>query len=247
MNVVARLTTRALEDHGVQGLPNYRRMLTIACNERPPPFGRKEYGELFRASAADPQWMALSLATNSQSEGEGSQHLWDLAASTRDTDIARQIQHHAIDESRHSRTYVALLELIFSVDESLATSLRQLSPGYTRATPLIARKGSPFAHPATVDELIQMNIAEIRTRIHQLLQRPVLLAYCRPDRRAQVRRILDALLVDETRHVAYTARLIERAAEESGVAEVVDLMRERVRDFNEITDDEIARRSLNPI
>jgi hypothetical protein len=247
MNVVARMITRALQDHGVQELPIYRRILTLSCNELPPPFGRREYGELFRASAADPHWMALSLATNSQSEGDGSQHLWDLAASTRDTDIARQIQYHAIDESRHSRTYVKLLELIFSVDETLATQLRQLSPNYTKATPLIARKGSPFAHPVTVDELIQMNLAEIRTRIHQLLQRPVLLAYCRPDQRAQVRRILDSLLFDETRHIAYTACLIERAAEESGVAEVIDLMRERVRDFNEITDDEIARRSLNPV
>lgn len=247
MNVVARMTARALQDHGVEGLPIYRRILATSCNEFPPPFGRMEYGELFRASAADPDWMALSLATNSQSEGEGSQHLWDLAASTRDANIARQIQHHAIDESRHSRTYVRLLELIFSVDERLAAQLRQLSPGYTRATPLTPRKGSPFAHPATVDELIQMNIAEIRTRIHQLLQRPVLLAYCRPDRRARVRRILDALLFDETRHIAYTARLIEHAAQESSSAEVIDLMRKRVRDFNEITDDEIARRSLNPI
>ena len=59
-----------------------------------------------------------------------------------------------------------------------------------------------------------------------------------------MRRILESLLVDETRHIAYTARLIERAAQESGVEQVMDLTRERVRDFNEITDDEVTSRVL---
>jgi hypothetical protein len=56
--------------------------------------------------------------------------------------------------------------------------------------------------------------------------------------------MLDWLLVDETRHIAYTARLIERAAQASGSDHVTDLMLERVKDFNEITEEEIARRTL---
>jgi hypothetical protein len=52
------------------------------------------------------------------------------------------------------------------------------------------------------------------------------------------------LLLDETRHVAYTARLIERAARQSGVEPVMDLMQERVRDLNEITEGEVAGRTL---
>lgn len=246
MNVVARMTTRALREHGVPKLPAYRQALVSACNAFPPPFGRKAYSDLYRKSATDPEWVALSLATNSLGEGEGAQHLWDLAASTRDAEVASQIQQHAIDEARHSRAYIALLELVFpeAVDEQLWPRLQQLSPGYTKRTPLAATKGSPFAISATVDELIQMNIAEIRTRTLHLLQRPVLLAYCSARRRARVRRILDSLLFDETRHIAYTARLIERAAQDSGVDQVIDLMRERVREFNAITDDDIARRAL---
>jgi hypothetical protein len=89
-----------------------------------------------------------------------------------------------------------------------------------------------------------MNIAEMRTRIQHLFQRPVLLAYCRPERRARVRRILDSLLHDETRHIAYTARLIERAAQASGPAPVIALMKERLRDFNQLTEDDVARRAL---
>jgi hypothetical protein len=242
MNVVARITSQALRAQGFRGLPNYRRILALSCNRNPPPYGRKEYGELFRASASDPQWMALSLATNSQSEGKGAQDLWDLAASTPDADVARQIQHHAIDESRHALMYVALIDDIFSIDEGLKATMREMAPKYAESTPLAARSGATFAFPATIDELIQMNIAEIRTRIHQMLQRPFLLAYCKPERRERVLRRLDALLFDETRHVAYTARLIERAAE-SDAGHVLDLMKERIRDYNDVTDDEIARRS----
>jgi hypothetical protein len=56
--------------------------------------------------------------------------------------------------------------------------------------------------------------------------------------------MLDWLLIDETRHIAYTARLIERAAQASGPDHVMDLMRERVKDFNEITEEEVAQRTL---
>ncbi len=246
MNIVAGMTVKALDEHGVRTLPAYRRALVSACNEYPPLFGKRPWRELYRRSARDPEWVALSLATSSQSEGQGAQHLWDMAASTPDPDIAGQIKRHAIDEARHSRVYVTLLDLVFpgTITQQVRTQLRRLSPGYSTTSPLSPRKGSPYARAATVDELIQMNIAEIRTRTVQLLQRPVLLAYCDTDRRAQVRRILDALLYDETRHIAYTARLIERSALESGVEHIVALMQARVRDFNEFTKKEVARRTL---
>ena len=247
MNIVGRTTIAALREHGVPALPTYRKALISACNAAPPPFGRKHYGDLYRKSAADADWVALSLATAAQSEGEGAMHLWDMAACTRDAEISSQMQQHAIDEARHSRGYVTLLGLIFpdGLDDSLRARLQKLSPGYTKTTPLAPTKGSPYAYPATVDELIQMNIAEIRTRIYHLLQRPVLLRLCAGGERARVRRILDSLLFDETRHIAYTARLIERAAQASGAGEVVDLMRERVKDFNAITEEEIANRTLS--
>jgi hypothetical protein len=246
MNIVAEMTIEALREHGVPELPTYDRGLAAACTAFPPPFGEKEYGDLYRNSAFDPDWAALSLLTAAQSEGQGARHLWDMAACTPDAEVARQMQQHAIDESRHSRGYITLLGLIFheAADEELRTRLRSLSPRYTGDSPLVPTAGSPYAYPATVDELIQMNIAEIRTRIYHLMQRPVLLDYCKADQQPRVRQILDWLLVDETRHIAYTARLIERAAQASGSGHVKDLMQERVKDFNEITEEEIGRRTL---
>ena len=225
-------------------LPAYRRALVHACAATPPLFGRKAYADLYRKGARDPGWVALSLATNAEGEGDGAQRLWDMAACTRDAKVAEQIRQHAIDEARHSRAYVTLLGLIFpgAVDDELLAQLKTLSPGFTRKSPLRARKRSPYARPATVDELIQMNLAEMRTRIQHLFQRPVLMSYCRRERRARVRRILDSLLYDETRHIAYTARLIERSAQALGASPVMRLMKERLRDFNELTADEIARK-----
>ena len=247
MNIVARTTTKALREHGVPELPIYEKALISACNAFPPPFGRKQYGELYRSSAKDADWVALSLVTAAQSEGEGSRHLWDMAASTPDPEIARQMQQHAIDESRHSRGYVTMLGLIFpqAADSDFRKRLENLSPGYTAKSGLAAAAGSPYAYAATVDELIQMNIAEIRTRIYHLLQRPVLLdRYCKPGERPRLRQMLDWLLIDETRHIAYTARLIERAAQGAGRDLVMDLMCERVKDFNDITEQEMEQREL---
>lgn len=223
----------------------YARALIHACSKSPPLFGRRAYAELYRRGARDPGWAALSLATNAEGEGDGAQRLWDMAACTPDPGLAGQIRQHAIDEARHSRAYVTLLGLIFpgAADKALLAQLKTLSPGFTRKSPLRARRRSPYARPATLDALVQMNLAEMRTRIQHLFQRPVLMAYCPRECRTRVRRILDSLLLDETRHIAYTARLIERGARELGEPAVKRLMQERLRDFNELTAAEIARKT----
>ena len=189
--------------------------------------------------------MALSLVSNAHGEGDGAQRLWDMAACTPDADLAGQIRQHAIDEARHSRAYVTLLGLIFprQADAELLERLKALSPGLTKKSRVRARKRSPYARPATTDELVQMNLAEMRTRLQHLFQRPVLMKYCPRDRRPRVGRILDSLLLDETRHIAYTARLIERAAPGIGEPALRRLMHRRLRDFNDLTAAEIAAKT----
>jgi len=243
MNIVAELTVKALRDHAGDACPHYRQALISACKKSPPPFGARGYGDIYRDAATDPYWLATSLMTNAQREGEGAEHLWDLAACTPDARIAWQIRQHAIDESRHSRAYIAMLDLVFpgAVDEEFHAQLTTLSPAYTRQSSLLPQDGSPYAHPITVDELIQMNIAEIRTRVHHLLQRPMLLAHCPADRRKRLVRMLDTLLLDETRHIAYTAALIEEFARNGQAVQVKQLMRERLSDFNAITNEEMER------
>jgi hypothetical protein len=243
MNIVAELTVTALRPLGGEAWVNYRRALIRACRRSPPPFGTRAYGDIYRDAASDPHWLASSLMANAAREGEGAEQLWDLAACTADAVLAGQIAAHAIDESGHARAYIALLDLVFpgAVGDDFHAQLVTLSPGYTRESRPAPHDGSPFARPATVDDLIQMNIAEIRTRVHHLLQRPMLLLHDAPDRRDRLVRILDTLLIDETRHIAYTAALIETFARSGRAEQVSRLMEERLADFNAITRDEVGR------
>ena len=249
MNIVAELTLEALRVHGVAAWPHYRDALNTACRKAPPPFGNKDYGEIYRDVARDPCWMAISLIQNAQGEGEGSGHLWDLAACTPDVRVAAQVKAHAIDESRHAQAYVAMLDLTFPgvVDNEFHAQLTSLSPGYTQRSPLEPHEGSPYASAITLDDLIQMNIAEIRTLVHQLLQRPMLLGHCAPDRRRRLARLLDSLRLDEVRHIAYTAALIEEFAQRGEAGAVKRLMQERMSDFNAITNEDLGRNAFESI
>ena len=248
MNNAAELTLKALRVHAGAAGFYYRDALITACRKAPPPFGTKEYGNIYREVATDPSWMAMSLIQNAQGEGEGSGHLWDLAASTPDVRVAAQVKAHAIDESRHSKAYAAMLNLTFPevVDSELHAQLASLSPGYTQRSALEAHEGSPYASAITLDDLIQMNIAEIRTLVHHILQRPILLRHCVPERRHRLARLHDRLLLDEVRHIGYTAALIEEFAQRGEAEAVKRLMQERMSDFNAITNEDLGRKLLEP-
>ena len=249
MNIAAELTLKSLRSHYRAAGPYYRDALVTACRKSPPPFGTKNYEKIYRDVARDPNWMVVSLLQNAQGEGEGSAHLWDLAASTPDPQVAAQVKAHAIDESRHSKAYVAMLDLTFPdiVDNESHAELVSLSPGYTQRSPLEAHAGSPYASAVTLDDLIQMNIAEIRTLVHHILQRPMLLRYCAPERRHRLALLHDRLQLDEGRHIGYTAALIEEFANRGQAGQVKRLMQERLSEFNAITNEDLGRGAFEPL
>lgn len=240
MEAVADLTLAALAEGRLAPLATYGRALKEAVEAVRPIFGRYEYGELYREAAVHPEWMATSLIANSEREGDGAGRLWSLSACTSCPQLAREVKRHALDESMHSRAYLEILDIVFPgcVDEGLRRDLDRLSPDYRAGDSPSPIEGSPYAHEVTLDDLVQMNIAEIRTRIHHLLQRPLLLLMCGDERRPRLQMILDRLLRDETAHVAYTARLIEAHP----IDQVRSLMLRRMRDFSEITYDELDHR-----
>lgn len=248
MNIAAELALGALRAHYGAVWPHYRDALTTACRKAPPPFGTKNYEKIYRDVAKDANWMTLSLIQNAQGEGEGSGHLWDLAASTPDVRLAAQIKAHAIDESRHAKAYLAMLDLTFPdvVDDEFRAQLSSLSPGYTQRSPLEAHAGSPYASAITLDDLIQMNIAEIRTLVHHLIQRPLLLGHCAREKRQRLTLLHDRLRLDEVRHIGYTAALIEDFAQRGKADAVKRLMQERMSDFNTITNEDLGRGAFEP-
>jgi hypothetical protein len=249
VNIAAELTLKSLHMHGGAAWSYYRDALITACRKAPPPFGTKDYGKIYRDVAKDPSWMAISLIQNARGEGEGSGHLWDLAACTPDMRVAAQVKAHAIDESRHAKAYVAMLDLTFPgvVDNEFHAQLTKLSPGYTQQSPLEPHEGSAYASSITLDDLIQMNIAEIRTLVHHLLQRPMLLEHCVPEKRRRLAPLHDRVRLDEVRHIAYTAALIDEFARRGKAGTVKRLMQERMSDFNAITNEDLGRGVFEPL
>src|SRR6186997_1603184 len=113
MNAVAELTLNALRDIGLSRLDRYSRILIDACGTHPPPFGMAWYGDQYRAYAADPYWLATSLMANAEVEGDGATKLLKIAAYAQRDDHSALVQQHAVDEARHARLYVHMLDRVF--------------------------------------------------------------------------------------------------------------------------------------
>lgn len=222
--------------------PIYFEALEKALEEEPPPFDTARYAEIYAESSVAARWMAISLITNAEREGDGAKRLWSLAACTDDAHVQQQLKRHAVDESRHALLYLALLDLTFpgAAQPAFREELNKLSPRFTLKQELAAVPGSPYAKKPTIDDFLQMNIAEIRTTIHHIMQRPALSRHCSPAQQKRVTSIQDSLLGDELKHVAYTAVLIEHIAGGRPWERVSGLFRQRFRDFNRITMNELG-------
>jgi hypothetical protein len=236
---IARVAVNAR--HRGADRPRYFAALDRALEAEPPPWGTTDYAHIYRELAAEPRWMAVSLATNAEREGDGAERLWSLAAFAPDTRQRDLLKRHACDESRHALIYLALLDLSFpgAVSPAFRKELRQLSPGYAMTQVLRPVAGSPYAKEPTIDDYLQMNIAEMRTTIHHILQRPMLNEHCPPENRAKITALHDALLTDELSHVSYTAMLIDESVPDVDSAGLAQLFIKRFHDFNAITTEEL--------
>ena len=243
--VVPDIALDALKRFGIDGLDEYGRALRAACASAPPPFGFAWYGDRYRAFATDASWFADSLVANAAKEGQGSELLWNLAGRIADPKIADAVRHHAVDESRHARFYVSLLKLAFPelIDAINDQDLGRLSPGYTLRDRPDEVDASPMVQ--VIDELIQMNIGEVRTLINQMLMGPVIVLHSPKERRARMDALMTGLGRDERIHIGYTARIIDAAAQENPRM-VYGLMARRMREFNVLTMSEIGLRDVDP-
>jgi hypothetical protein len=243
--VVADVALDALSRFGIDDLEEYGRALRAAFTAAPPPFGKSWYGDRYRQFASDPSWFANSLVANAVKEADGSRSLWALAARAPHPSESALIKGHAVDESRHAKMYISLMGLSFPELKAqiLAEDYYSISPGFSNSTSL-PRSGSS-SEEVVVDELIQMNIGEIRTLIHQMLMRPVILAHAPAAQQLRLTHLLDQLARDERIHIGYTAKLIERAIR-LRPSETRWMMSQRVRDFNVLTLEEIGIRDVEP-
>ncbi len=111
---IVTITTTALAQRNPSSeFPRYLAALKTSLRENPPPYGGQAYCDIFDEAARDGKWLAISLVTNAEREGDGATRLWTLSACASDAQEKALLKRHAVDESNHAMWYLAVFDLVF--------------------------------------------------------------------------------------------------------------------------------------
>jgi hypothetical protein len=225
--------------------PRYLDALKRAFWEEYPPFATELYEEMYGTASSNGQWLAMSLISQSQREGEKAKRLWALAAACADNPAEQQLlKEQACGESKHALAYLKLLDTVFpeSVDPTFRRELNQFSPGYTMKQELSSPNGGdrPSLH-----DYLSLNIDEIRTVVQQVFQLRAIPQHCMADVTAQAAKTLNKLLADELDNIACTADLIEQKTLSQTTAALQAFFCKGVSDFNRARSEEPIEYTYN--
>jgi hypothetical protein len=243
MGEITNLVKQSMEPLITIPMDRYMQMLADAEEAYPPVYGRASYGAEYRQKARNIDWFVTSLVTNAEREGFGSRQIWRFSQIIARPDMAKLVRGHSIDESRHSRMFVKLLDLCVpgGITPAVRADLFALSPGYTANSPYYppSEISNVLNDDQLIDELIQINLVEIRSLILQRLLRPVVMAYYSGQQSQKIVRMLDILLQDECKHIEYSARCIEALVGHCGTDLARNTFVQRQHDLNEVTSREM--------
>lgn len=227
----------ALREFSDSDLPHFTDCVRSSFGDFDPAFTRPRYGEFFfHCASTVPGWLSRVVMANCDAESQGSEKLfWLWRGSASNEQISRDVMVHAKDEARHSRVFISLLEHSFpkAYSEDALNSKRE---SLFKVTPSITK--SPrhsLPEEELIDHLVQMNMGEIRTRIHMVLLAPVIYALTPADSKPRVQQMLEGLVTDEIRHINYTAHFIESWCQNGASKRVKQLYSSRLVDFHRVT------------
>jgi len=200
-------------------------------------FWREQYLAFYwRCVTTVPGYIQDVVLANADAESDGSRGLHALWRGVQEApEVEKGIEHHFRDESRHARLFLHLTDLAFPdyLDCSVLSEKRR---GIFDATTASRDKADVKESVGSLlDNLVQMNIGEIRTRAHMFMIGPVLTAYAPSENKERVDGILSGLVYDEVSHIGYTACLMEEWARTGHKQLISDLYARRLRDFNAYT------------
>jgi hypothetical protein len=227
----------AVREHTQHDLPFYSNALRSAFVKIDPVFVRESYARFFfHCASTVPGWIQRVVLANGKGESEGSESLLRLWQGVDYNDrVATEVLVHAKDESRHARMFVNMTQMAFpnflAVDElrRFANSLPDVRAMDHGKSP------TPIPENHLIDHLVQMNIGEIRTRLHMHLFAPVIFYLTPEENKHSIRNHLEILASDEMQHIGYTARLMESWAEDGNAGLIEKLYLGRLNTFNKIT------------
>jgi hypothetical protein len=232
----------AVREYVDHDLPLYTECLRAAFREVEPIFARKRYSEFFwHCASTVPGWLPEVVLANAEVESAGSAKLLSLWQGVDyNTEVEAAVLGHAEDESRHSRVFLKLARHAFprTIDTSLVEEMARTLPDVRGKQHV--KSPTRINEVTLIDHLVQMNIGEIRTRLHMHLLAPTVAAFTPEETKPKVELILTSLVRDEVRHIGYTARLMEVWANSGAATLVRTLYAQRLRDFDVITFEQTA-------
>jgi hypothetical protein len=249
MGTLPSLVVSSFQAIGAPECPTYEAILEHAVATAPPPFAINSFGRRYFQLATQADWFANSLVANAALEGYGAQQIWKFSNRIANDSYAQAVRKHALDESRHSTIFVAMLNMVFPgavIDQQTEDELQAMQPRFAlKAPPIVKSSDAELCEgEVLLNELIQVHITEIRALVLQHLLRSMLLAYAKPPYEHRLERMSSQLIRDEARHIEYTARIFEREAQSGAREFLFDTFTERLRNFNHLTLIELEREEV---
>jgi hypothetical protein len=176
---------------------------------------------------------------NAQAESDGSAKLLNLWQDVNyNREIEDQVLFHATDEALHSRLFVKLADMVFPgvFQDGFLSKYRATLTKIDKHK--LAKSATPIDAEALIDHLVQMNMGEVRTRLHMELIAPVLHAFAPDESKDELQRMLQGLAHDEIVHIGYIAGILEEMCNDGDSELVRSLYVRRLHDFNEFTRDQ---------
>lgn len=236
----ARDVLEGLSQHLDAPVDSYAECLTLAFDGFSPVFTQPPYADFYlQCTASVPAWIPSNILANAKKESDGSRLLFELWRRVHnDAALEDDVLYHVRDEVRHSKLFVTLAELSYPSLSGSAVISDVRSTLFSLDSEPLVKASERLSDQDILDHLVQMNLGEIRTRVHISMIAPLVSAVTPPVNRAKVEKLLASLVSDETAHVAYTARHIERFCAKRGTDEVASLFKKRLRDLHDYTIDE---------
>jgi hypothetical protein len=215
-------------------LPFYSDALEGALKSVNPVFVREEYAEFFWNCAKTlPGWIQTVFVQSAVAESIGSKNIFSYWQSVHGNEEAETgLLLHARDEARHSRIFLALVDLAFP--EFLPAEDRRDIENSLNIIPANPQKRSTaIPEPILLNYLASVNIAEIRTLINLHLLGPIFYSFASDKNKNKVMKLLQSLQKDEVTHISYTAALINSAGRDTGGLPLEEMYKKSLSEFSE--------------
>lgn len=236
-NITLNKIIEAIQTYTNDDLSYYVSILRKNFSETEPIFMKNDYTSFFLdCSKIVKGWLPEVILANAYSESEGSEKLLEIWQRTNfDAGIENEILYHTKDEARHSRLFIKLL-LDFNIDEISRKKINNISKNLTKIDRSKLIKVDIKTHEAHfIDEIIQINLGEIRTLVHMHFLGPVIFSLTKPERKDKTSEIIQGLANDEIIHISYAARIINNWCKDGNYIIANNIFKNRNYFFNLFT------------